>query len=232
MTLNSDILSVKTESLSPLHVSPQPSARIVKSDRTRAAILNAALDFVWTHPFRDMTVASLMESTGLSRSAFYQYVSDLQEVMETLLTMLQEEIFTAVEPWLAGVGDPVALLNEMLTGLVDVCHARGPFLRGITDAASVDPRLETAWVEFLGGFDDAATARIEADQKQGLIPDFEARPVAFAINRLDAYTLLQAFGQHPRKQPEPVREALTRIWISTLYGAQWMEKQSSDLVRT
>jgi len=225
-------MSEKTESVSPLHVSPQPSAKIAKSDRTRAAILNAALDFLWTHPFRDMTVASLMESTGLSRSAFYQYFSDLQEVMETLLTMLQEEIFTAVEPWLAGVGDPVALLNEMLTGLVDVCHARGPFLRAITDVASVDPRLETAWVEFLGGFDDAATARIEADQKQGLIPDFEARPVAFAINRLDAYTLLQAFGQHPRKQPEPVREALTRIWISTLYGAQWMEKQSSDLVRT
>ena len=65
-------MSIKTESLSHLHVSPQPSAKIVKSDRTRAAILNAALDFLWTHPFRDMTVASLMESTGVSRSAFYQ----------------------------------------------------------------------------------------------------------------------------------------------------------------
>ena len=105
-------------------------------------------------------------------------------------------------------------------------------MRAITDAATADPRLEKAWVQFLDGFDDAATARIEADQKQGLIPDFEARPVAFAINRLDAYTLLQAFGQHPRKQPEPVREALARIWISTLYGAEWVEKQSSDLVRT
>jgi len=225
-------MSVKTEPLSPLHVSPQPSARIVKSDRTRAAILNAALDFLWTHPFRDMTVASLMESTGVSRSALYQYFSDLHEVMETLLTMLQDEIFMAVEPWLAGVGDPVALLNEMLAGLVDVCYQRGPFLRAITDAAVTDPRLETAWVDFLGGFDDAATARIEADQKQGLIPDFEARPVAFAVNRLDAYTLLQAFGQHPRKQPDPVRDALARIWISTLYGAQWMEKKSSNLVRT
>jgi hypothetical protein len=98
--------------------------------------------------------------------------------METLLTMLQEEIFTAVEPWLAGVGDPIALIQETLAGLVDVCHQRGPFLRAITDAASANPRLEEAWLQFLAGFDDAATARIEADQKQGLIPDFEARPVA------------------------------------------------------
>jgi len=205
--------------------------KIGKSERTRAAILNAALDFVWSHPYRDMTVASLMTSTGVSRSAFYQYFSDLHEVMETLLTMLQEEIFTAVEPWLAGVGDPVALTQETLSGLVDVCYERGPFLRAITDAASTDPRLEMAWLHFLVGFDDAATARIEADQRQGLIPDFEARPVAFAINRLDAYTLLQAFGRHPREQPGPVRDALTRIWISTLYGAEWLEKKSSDLVR-
>jgi len=225
------MMSQKNESNSPLHVSPQATPRVGKSDRTRAAILNAALDFVWSHPFRDMTVSSLMESTGASRSTFYQYFGDLHEVMETLLTMLQEEIFTAVEPWLAGVGDPVALIRETLSGLVDVCYQRGPFLRAITDAASTDPRLEKAWLQFLVGFDNAATARIEADQKQGLIPAFEVRPVAFALNRLNAYTLLQAFGQRPRQQPDPVREALTRIWISTLYGAEWLEKKSSDLVR-
>jgi AcrR family transcriptional regulator len=215
-----------------LRVSPQPSRKIGKSDRTRAAILNAALDFLWSRPFREMSVTLLMASTSVSRSAFYQYFNDLHEVMETLLTMLGEEIFTKVEPWLAGVGDPVALMQETLAGLVDVCYQRGPFLRAITDAAATDPRLEKAWLGFLAGFDDAACARIEADQKQGLIPDFEVRPVAFALNRLDAYTLVQAFGQRPRKRPEPVREALARVWGSTLYGAKWLDKGTSTLVRT
>jgi hypothetical protein len=123
-------------------------------------------------------------------------------------------------------------MQETLAGLVDVCHQRGPFLRAITDAAATDPRLEKAWVDFLAGFDDAACARIEADQKQGLIPGFDARPVAFALNRLDAYTLVQAFGQRPRKRPEPVREALARVWVSTLYGAKWLDKGTSTLVRT
>ena len=212
-------------------MSPQPTLKIGKSERTRAAILNAALDFIWSHPFRDMTVNLLMASTGVSRSAFYQYFKDLHELMETLLDMLQQEIFDVAEPWLAGVGDPVTLLHKTVTGLVHVCYQRGPFLRAITDAATTDARLENAWLQFLAGFDDAATARIEADQKQGLIPDFDARPVAFALNRLNAYTLLQAFGQHPRKQPEPVREALVRIWFSTLYGSEWLGNESSDLVR-
>jgi AcrR family transcriptional regulator len=222
---------IKRES-SPLHVCPQPALKIGKSDRTRAAILNAALDFVWSRPFREMTVAGLMSTTGASRSTFYQYFSDLHEVMETLLTMLEEEILTVDEPWLVGVGDPVTLLRQTLADLVDLCYERGPFLRAITDDAATDPRLEKAWAQFLANFDDAGTARIEADQKQGLIPNFEARPVIFALNRLDAYTVLQAFGQHPRQQPEPVREALGRIWISTLYGSEWLGKESSDLVRT
>ena len=219
------------KSLSSLRMSPQPTHKIGKAERTRATIMNSALDIIWSHPFSDMSISSLMASTGLSRSAFYQYLNDLHELMETLLDMLQQEIFDVAKPWLEGVGDPVTLLRETLAGLVHVCYQRGPFLRAITDAAVTDPHLENAWLQFLVGFDDAATARIEVDQKKGLIPDFEARPVAFALNRLNAYTLLQAFGRHPREQPGPVRDALTRIWISTLYGAEWLEKKSSDLVR-
>ncbi len=218
-------------SSSPLRVSPQPSLKIGKFERTRAAILNAALDFVWTHPFRDMTVNSLMAPTGIGRSAFYQYFGDLHDVMESLLKVLQEEILNVDEPWLKGVGDPVDLLRETLAGVVDICYERGPFLRAITDAAATDTRLEKAWMDFASSFDDAGAALIEAEQEQGLIPAFDAYPVIFALNRLNAYTLIQAFGQHPRKPKEPVLEALERIWISTLYGSEFLRNNSTPLVR-
>ena len=152
--------------------------------------------------------------------------------METLLGMLKDEVFAVTGSWFQGTGDPIMLLNESLAGLVDVCYRLGPILRAADDAAATNERLEKAWNQFVKQFDDAVTARIQADQAQGLIPDFEARPVAIALNRLDAYTLIAAFGQQPRSKPEPVREALTRIWISTLYGSEWLETESSDLVRT
>ncbi len=172
-----------------------------------------------------------MSLAGTSRSAFYHYFEDLHELMETLLGMLQEEIFEAAEPWTAGVGDPVALLGESLAGLVRVGYERGPLVRAVSDAATTDKRLEKAWKQFLGRFDDAACARIEADQEQGLIPEFDPRPVAIALNRLDAFTLIEAFGQRPRSKPEPVRKALGRVWISTLYGSEWLRNESSNLVR-
>ena len=153
-------MSEKRRSTSPLRVSPQPTLAIRKSERTRAAILNAALDFVWSHPFREMTVGTLMASTDVSRSAFYQYFHDLHEVMKTLLDMLQDEIFEVAEPWIAGVGDPIVLMHETLAGLVRICYRRGPFVRAVADAATTDDRFEKDWRRFLGRFDDAACARI------------------------------------------------------------------------
>jgi len=220
------------QSRSRPRVAPEPRPRIGKSERTRAAILDAALEFIWSHPFRDMTVNALMTSTGLSRSAFYQYFDDLHDLMETLLDMLREEVFAATGAWFTGVGNPIDLLNESLAGLVDVCYRLGPILRATEDAAATDERLEKAWRQFVKQFDDAVTTRIEADQAQGLIPNFDARPVALALNRLHAYTLIEAFAQRPRSRPKPVRKALARVWISTLYGSEWLGKESSDLVRT
>lgn len=225
-------MSENTKSSSPLRVSPQAVLKLGKSERTRAAIINSALEFLWTHPFRDMTVNSLMAPTGASRSAFYQYFKDLHDLMETILVMLQDEIFNAAKPWISGIGDPVALIDEAITGLVQIAYERGPIYRAFTDAAATDSHSENAWGQFLNGFDDAGTARIEADQEQGLIRSFEARPVAIALNRLNTYTLIEAFGQHPRREPEPVRGALVQIWISTLYGGEWLGSKSSNLIRT
>ncbi len=225
-------MSVNNSLAHNLFAHPSDANKPKKSERTRQAILNSAMDFIWTHPFNEMTVSSLMAPTGASRAAFYQYFSDLHELMETLLALLQEEIYDTVAPWLTEAGDPVALMHEALDGLVRVCYERGPFIKAISDSAASDKRFEKAWEQFLTQFDDAGCARIKADQEQGLIPDFDPCSVMFALNRLNAYTIIDAFGQHPRKEPEPIREALARIWASSLYGAEYVGAESSNLVRT
>lgn len=210
---------------------PHSPDRPRKSDRTRAEILDAAFKFLWTRPFREMTVNSLMASTPVGRSAFYQYFGDVHELMETLLEFLGDEIVTGATPWFQGAGDPVALLDESLASLVEICHRRGPFLKAVSDAATTDARLEKAWDEFLRRFDDVVGARIAADQAAGLIPVFDPGPLAAALTRMDAYTFIHAFGQHPRSEPQAVRDAITRVWLSSLYGGKWVDARRSDLVR-
>lgn len=194
------------------------TSKMRKSERTRQAILDAALNFLWTHPFRDLTVGELMASAGASRSAFYQYFADLHDLMETLLRGMQDDIFGVAEPWLQGEGDPVALLRESLDGLVEVCYQRGPILRAVSDAAAMDERLENAWSNFLKAFDDAVTDRIKQHQELGLVAAFKARPVAVALNRMNAAVLIQQFGRRPRGKTNDAYQSISRIWISTLYG--------------
>lgn len=202
-----------------------------RTPKTREAILDAAQEYLWDRPFREMTVRSLMAGMPVSRPAFYQYFDDVHVLMETLLATLRDEILGAAEPWIFGTGDPVILLRDSLGGLVRVCYRRGPILRATSDAATSDSRMETAWRGFLKDFDDVVADRIEADQAQGLIPSLDARPMAIALNRLDAYTLIDAFGTRPRRRPQPVLDTICRLWISSLYGPDRLERTESALDR-
>jgi len=203
---------------------PRDLSILRKSERTRQNILDTALKFLWSNAFRDLTVAGLTTRAGISRSSFYQYFADIHNLMEDLLKDLEREILSVAQPWFIAEVNPVAKLAESLSGLVNVCYQRGPLMRAIFEAAPMDGRLEKAWNDFVNVFDDTVTARIEQDQAAGLTPDFEARPVAIALNRMDIGILIHHFGRHPRSKPQPVYQSIARIWISTIYGPEVLTK--------
>ena len=159
-----------------------------------------------------------MSRLGASRPTFYQYFTDLADLMTVLLEGLRTDILTVASPWFEGEGDPIPQLKTSLSGLVNVCYERGPILRAVADAAISDANLEKTWAKFLKSFDDGVAARIEQYQSQGLIKPFPAYPIAVALNRLDASLFIEQFGQRPRGKRDAVLRALTRIWCSTLYG--------------
>jgi AcrR family transcriptional regulator len=158
-----------------------------------------------------------MAATGYSRSAFYQHFNDLHGLMETLLDEVKSGIVEGAQPWFSGEGDPTATLQESLTALVDVGHKHGSILRAVSDAAPRDARLEHVWQSFLGSFDEIVAARIAEDQERCLTPEFDPRPVAHALNRMDASVLIHAFGSGKKTSKEEVLSGIMRVWLSTLY---------------
>lgn len=202
-----------------------------KSAQTRAAILEAGRAFLKRHPFRDLTVGNLMAETGYSRSAFYQHFNDLHGLVEALLDEVKGGIVEGAQPWLRGEDDPVSSLQKSLTALVDVGHEHGSILRAVADAAPSDDRFEQVWQSFLASFDEIVAARIAQDQELGRTPEFDPMPVARALNRMDASSLILAFGGSQDAAREDVLHALCRIWISTLYPfdiAPFLSKPEHD----
>lgn len=198
--------------------------KVKKGRRSRAEarqeILDRAVEFLWEHPFRDISVARLMTHTSIGRSAFYVYFRDIHQLAEILLGQVREAIEQAIKPWLAGTGEPVPALVTSLQGLVTVCVEHGPIIRAVAEATSTSAELEGLWSEFLGGFDRAVETRVRAEQRAGRIGAMDARAMARALNRLDAAHLIDSFGRHPQPDPDQVAQTLTTIWISTLYGPE------------
>ena len=197
---------------------PRVDSEPGRAERTRQAIHDAALEFLWSHPFRELTIAELMSHTDISRQTFYRHFADLHDLMENLLQELEQDFQAAAGPWFVTEDDPVSHLVESLAGVVKVSYQQGPLMRAVVEAAPMDERLERAWSALVKTFDDAVTARIEKDQAAGRVPPFDARAVAIALNRMDVGTLIHHFGRRPRSKPDPVAKSITRIWISTIYG--------------
>ena len=201
----------------------KPKNTFRKSDKTQQSILDAALDYLWTKPYRSLTVNQLMSRAGSSRSAFYRYYEDLPAMMEHLLNEYRDKIMAATTAWLKGEGDPISMLKDSLGNMVEVSYQYGPILRAVLDAAPMNERLEKAWTSFAKDFDDAVTHQIEHQQKAGLIKPFDARPVAMALNRMDSEMVSHHFGRLPRGNQASVLDAILRVWVATLYGDSALE---------
>ena len=184
----------------------------------RREILDSAVQFLWKGHFRELTVGEVMAGTTLSRPAFYQYFTDVHDLIISLLRDIEEVMHQLATPWISGEGEPISALRESNRGVVETCVKHGPIIRAIVEAAPLDERLELAWTSFMRRWDDAVEARIVAQQGDGLIPALDARRIANALNSLDVNLVVAAFGRHPQGDPKEVLETMHRVWSSTLYG--------------
>ena len=188
------------------------------ADEARREILDSATRFLQESNFRDLTVGQIMKGTTLSRPAFYQYFTDLHDLIISLLRDVETVMHQTASPWIEGEGKPIAALRESIRGVVETCVKHGHIVRAIVEAAPLDERLEQEWQSFMQRWDDAVEARIVVQQQDGLIPSFNARWIAKALNSLDVNLVVAAFGRHPHDDPSDVLETMYHVWSGTLYG--------------
>ena len=187
-------------------------------EEARREILESAARFLRKRHFRDLTVGEVMAGTTLSRPAFYQYFTDVHDLIVSLLGDIEAIMHQTASPWVSGEGEPISALRESNRGVVETCIKHGPIIRAIVEAAPLDERLEQAWKSFMERWDDAVEAQIVAQQRDGLIPPLDARRTANALNSLDVNLVIAAFGRHPQDDPKAVLETMHRVWSNTLYG--------------
>ena len=134
---------------------------------SRQEILDQVVELLWDRPIRDLSIASIMAGTGLSRPAFYRHFRNIPDLIEELLVDLETTLNDVAMPWLVADGPAPEELRKSLGGIISVCRSHGPVLRAISESAPHDARLEAAWSRFMNGWDVPVADRIRAGQSEG-----------------------------------------------------------------
>ncbi|MGR8948853.1 MAG: TetR/AcrR family transcriptional regulator [Gammaproteobacteria bacterium] len=115
----------------------------------RQQLVAAALLSLSDADFAELTVATITEQAGMTRSAFYHYFSGLDDLVMQLLEEFERQIRDAVDPWLEGAHDDTddyrAQTTKELTKMYGVFHDHRNVVRVANQAASVSKRVFDQW---------------------------------------------------------------------------------------
>ncbi len=186
---------------------------------TRDLILDAADQFLQTHPFRDLTVSGLMQATSVSRPAFYQYFRDRYDIAAALIERVGQAAASTGRAWMSGETEPVAGCDAGVRALVANVLPHAYVIRAICDAAAADERIDRLWRQgFIQRYVEGSARRIRMDQSSGIIaasvnPDLLARALVDATERF----ICDCLGK-PECPQDEFADTLSKVWCGTLYG--------------
>ena len=202
-------------------MSPQGSTQAPPSRGTRDLILDAADQFLRTHPFRDLTVSGLMQATSVSRPAFYQYFRDRYDIAAALIDRLAEAIVASGRDWLTGAAsDPAGGCDAGIRSYVEHIAPQAYVMRAICDAAAADERIDRLWRQgLMQRYIDGVSRRIRSDQAAGSVsPALDADLTALALVLFSASFTCDCLGKPECASEEAFAETVSHVWCATLYG--------------
>jgi len=167
-------------------------------------------------PFKDVTVDELAKRAGLSRTAFYFYYRDKNEVLKEAANAAAAEVYAEADRWWHGEGRPEDLVREALEGIAGVYCDHADVLRAAVEATTYDAEFRDFYEALIRRFVDATAEHLRRELGAGrlrpLEPDAIAEALVWMAERCN-YAFLLVEGR-PRSE---VVAPLTAIWIHAIY---------------
>ena len=199
-----------------MEVSPQQASRRRTRAEVQEAVRGALVELLAERPFKDVTVDELARRAGLSRTAFYFYYPDKNEVLKEAANDVAAEVYAEADRWWHGEGPPVQLVREALEGIAGVFTAHADMLRAAVEATTYDPEFRAFYESLIHRFVHATAAHLRRELDAGrlrpLDPDSIAEALVWMAERCNYAILLLE-----RRSPREVVDSLTAIWIHALY---------------
>jgi AcrR family transcriptional regulator len=187
------------------------------------AILEATEHLLATVPLHDITVAHILEASGVSRATFYFYFSSKYTVVVGLLAQIMDEIYDVVEPFRARTADeaPESALRRSLDAATEVWGTRRAAIRATVEHFHAVPELRALWFGVVDRFIDAVANEIDRQRREGLAPQgVDSRQLAAGL-MWSTERILYIAGLGVQKDLPTEKDTvdlLMALWIGALYA--------------
>jgi AcrR family transcriptional regulator len=202
---------------------PVPSeTRRSRGDRQRDAIVTAVRELLQERSFADLSVSTISERAGLTRSGFYFYFDSKYSVLAVILADALEELDKLTHdfaPRDAGES-PAAFAKRMVGSAAAVFASNDPVMRACTVAQNTDAQIR----EMMNDVEDTVIAKIvgviEQELKTGAQPISDDVPAL--VRTLTATTAMTLSGDSAfigrGDDPDRAVGILERLWLTALWG--------------
>src|SRR2546423_5174042 len=200
----------------------QPRARRIRrlpQDAERE-ILDAAESLLAERPFREMGVDDVMARTGMTRSTFYHYFRNVDDVAIALMRRVQGEMMEAAAPWLdtGADHDPVVAAQHAIRSSAEIFARNAAVLTAIHEASfQSDAVLAVLRHGVLEDWIRAIAAQLHVQRDRGLTRVEDPEEIARALLLMNTTVFVERLGHQPADTPEAVAETLAHIWVGALY---------------
>ncbi|HME47628.1 TetR/AcrR family transcriptional regulator [Mycobacterium sp.] len=191
-------------------------------DDREAAILQTAERLLAERLLSEISVDDLAKGAGISRPTFYFYFPSKDAVMLTLLDRVAHEVDSEIGELQERLrADPVRGWRVAINGFFEAFGTRRWVTRAGAAAMRTQPEVRQIWLSLMQKWIDQTAALITAERKRGAAPEtIPAKDLAISLNLMNERAMLAAFaGEQPAVEHDRVVDALTHIWLNSIYGA-------------
>ena len=183
-----------------------------------AAILSAAEELLEEGAaFPQLKVEDIARRAGIGRTGFYFYFRDKRELLMRLAEDVAQALWEQADRWWHGEGDGAHELRRIVGPVVRLWMRHAAVLSAVVQAASYDEEVRDYWRSLAARFADATTERLERERQRGRAEPVPPADTAFALVWMTERACYQHVEQG-RGEPDELIEALTGIWVRSVYG--------------
>ena len=190
-----------------------------KAQRTRRAIIDAAVELFTTDGWRRTTVADVAARAGVSLGTVYQYFRDRSEIATAIVHADVADMLRRTDTtWRASEGGPG--LHRILRNFVEAYVDAGPRMRVWEEVVHVEDDMAALRRELGRLFTAAVAVELTNASAAGLIaadldPDLTARALTAMVDR---YCYVTYVFDPPERPPavDTSADLLTRLWAAAI----------------